>query len=357
MYDAFGRADDSESVTVDVLEGAYDPDGRVDDLVVAEVLGDPDVARIAGDRIKADRAAAPLVVPFRVEDGDGASATASLYVPPTGTGIPYVKPGALIELDRGGDFSGKLDDFVVNPSGGALRLTGKRAVSASPAELQPAPDGERGFTVASDADYRGPGALLLEVTTATDPSGNEDPQDPTDGYTALLSVPVQVGDDTPELECPESTIPISAGQDYDLDIASLCNVWTLDPADAAGLDYEGTFTEVVEGVGVSGNGSPVLRVSAAEDATEGGTAVLSITAGDSNAEQIRFRLADAPPPSLLPIRIDDMEAGESKTYDLARFLEPGVSQPDPDRGVGRPRGWLGRERERQRVVGDAQGRT
>ena len=32
----------------------------------------------------------------------------------------------------------------------------------------------------------------VEVTTATDPNGNEDPQDPTDGYTALLSLPVQV---------------------------------------------------------------------------------------------------------------------------------------------------------------------
>lgn len=329
VHDAFGRADDSESVTVGVLDGAYDPDGRVDDLRVAEVLGDPGVARIDGDRVKANRAASPLVVPFRVEDGDGASATASLYVPPTGTGIPYVLPGALIELERGGDFTGRLDDFIVNPSGGPLRLTGKRAVSASPAALAPAPDGERGFTVGSNADYRGPGALLVEVTTAADPSGNEDPQDPTDGYTALLSIPVQVGDDTPELECPEATIPISAGQDYDLDIASLCNVWTLDPADAAGLDYQGSFTQAVDGVTVSGNDSTVLRISAAEDATEGGTAVLAITAGDSNAEEIRFRLDDAPPPTLLPIRVDDLEAGQSRTIDLAPYLEPGVSRPDP----------------------------
>ena len=29
VYDAFGRADDSGSVVVDVLEGAYDPDGDV----------------------------------------------------------------------------------------------------------------------------------------------------------------------------------------------------------------------------------------------------------------------------------------------------------------------------------------
>lgn len=330
VHDAFGRADDSESVTVGVLDGAYDPDGSVEDLTVAEVLGDPDVARVDGDRVKANRSTSPQVVPFRVEDADGASATASLYVPSTGTGIPYVEPDALIEVDRGGSFSGSLGDYIVNPSGGPMRLTGKRAVSASPpADLLPAPDGERGFTIDTDPDFRGPGALLLEVTTATDPSGNEDPQDPSDGYTALLSVPVQVGDDTPELECPATTIPISSGQVYDLDIGSLCNVWTLDPADADDLTYDGTFTQAVRGVSVTGTGTPVLRVSAADDATEGGTAVLSVTAGASNAEEIRFRLDDAPPPSLLPIQVDDLQAGQSRTYDLAAYLEPGVSNPDP----------------------------
>ena len=211
VYDAFGRADDSESVSVDVLEGAYDPDGAVEDLTVAEVLGDPAVARIDGARVKADRGTSPLVVPFRVEDGDGASATASLYVPPTGTGIPYVKPGARIELDRDGSFSGRLDDFVVNPSGGAMRLTGKRAVSASPAELQPAPDGDKGFTISSTAGYRGLGALLVEVTTATDPNGNENPQDRRTATPRCSPFRCRSAT-TPPSSMPETTIPVSAGQ-------------------------------------------------------------------------------------------------------------------------------------------------
>ena len=90
----------------------------------------------------------------------------------------------------------------------------------------------------------------------------------------------------------------------------------------------------------------MLRVSAAEDATEGGTAVLAITAGDSNAEEIRFRLDDAPPPTLLPIRVDDMEAGQSRTIDLAPYLEPGVSQPDPTVVSVDPLGGAGVTRER-----------
>ena len=101
VYDAFGQANDSESVSVDVLEGAYDPDGKVGDLVVAKVYGAEGNPTISADQttIKVNRGPNPIVVPFRVEDADGAAATASLYVPATGAGIPYVKPDALIEID------------------------------------------------------------------------------------------------------------------------------------------------------------------------------------------------------------------------------------------------------------------
>ncbi|UUZ57862.1 hypothetical protein [Nocardioides sp. B-3] len=101
VFDSFGRADDSDRVAVDVLGGAYDPDGTVADLKVAEVYAAEGAATVNGSTIKVTRGADPIVVPFRVEDADGAAATASLYVPPTGTGIPYVKPGAEIMIDEG----------------------------------------------------------------------------------------------------------------------------------------------------------------------------------------------------------------------------------------------------------------
>lgn len=331
VYDAFGQADDSGSISVDVLEGAYDPDGKLADLSVSNVYGAEGEPTISSDKttIKVNRGPNPIVVPFRVEDADGAAATASLYVPATGTGIPYVKPGAQIEIGEGGSAKGKLKDYIVNPSDGPLRLTGRESVSASPAALETQRSGDDSFEVSARDGYRGPGALLLEVTTATDEAGNEDPQDPTDGYTVLLSVPVQVGDDLPELACPQTTIPISAGEVYDLDIASLCHVWTPDPADAPDLDYEGTWTQELDGLSVSGNGSPVLQVSAADDASRGGEAVLSITAGKSQPAEIRFRLASAPPPSMLPIKVEDMEAGKSLDLDLANYLQAGVANPTP----------------------------
>ena len=328
VYDAFGQADDSASVAVDVLEGAYDPDGAIEDLRVTQVYG-PGSINAAGDTIKVDRGPNPIVVPFRVEDADGAAATASLYVPPTGTAIPYVKPGVQIQLDEGGSAKGKLRDYIVNPSGGPLRLTGRESVSASPADLESTRSGDDSFEVSARDGYRGPGALLLEVTTATDEAGNEDPQDPTDGYTALLSVPVQVGDDTPILECPQAPVAMSAGQVRNLDIASVCKVFTPDPADEATLDYEGTWSQPLEGLSVSGDGGSVLTVTAADDATGGGEATLAVTAGTSLPAEITFRLASAPPPSLLPIQDEELQAGKSLEINLAPYLEAGVADPTP----------------------------
>ena len=73
----------------------------------------------------------------------------------------------------------------------------------------------------------------------------------------------------------------------------------------------------------------MVPVSAAEDATRGGEAVLSVRAGESNTQEVRFRLAQAPPPTLSQVRVETMEAGTSRTYDLATYLQAGVAKPEP----------------------------
>ena len=329
VYDAFGNAEDSARVSVDVLVGAYDPDGRAADIRVVEVYGDPETVSSDDTRVTADRAAEPRVIPFRVEDGQGTSALAQVFVPPTGRQIPYVKPGALIEVDQGGTARGSLADYVVNPSGGRLRLTSRQGVSASPSQLAAVAEDTGSFEVSAGTGYRGPGAVLVEVTTARNDSGNEDASDASDGYTALLSIPVQVGDDTPDLDCPDAVLPIAAGEEQRIDVQSLCQVWTADPRDAAGLDYTAAFASELEGVTVTPLGGSVFSVRASEDATGGGEAVLGLRAGDSNTDQITFRLARAPQPRLLPIPVEGMKAGESRTIDLEPYLVPGVSSPSP----------------------------
>ena len=82
-FDAFGPADDGDSVSVDVLATAYDPDGGSADLRVAQVVAPKGVAhRIGGDgTVTVARGRHPMVVPFRVQDADGGATTASLYAP------------------------------------------------------------------------------------------------------------------------------------------------------------------------------------------------------------------------------------------------------------------------------------
>lgn len=330
VYDAFGRADDSGSVVVDVLDGAYDPDGAVEDLEVVEVSGDPSARVVDGSQVRADRGEAPKVLPFQVRDADGATAVASVYVPPTGDGLPYVLPGSLIELDSGESTTGKVSDYIAAPDGGRVRLaSGRRSWSASPAALTAGPDGDNRFTLSAQTGFRGPGSVLVEVTTATDASGNEDATTTDDGVTAILSIPVVVGDDTPSLECPTSVIPMSAGQRYELDIATYCKVFTVDPRDAVGLDFTAEWSQAVDGVELGGPAGSVVTVTASDDVTEGGEAVLSVRAGDSNAQVVRFQLDKAPPPRLNPIRVETMEAGQSRTYDVAAYLQVGVANPDP----------------------------
>ncbi len=330
VFDAFGRADESGSVVIDVLEGAYDPDGSIDDLEVTTVGGDPSAKVVDGSRVRAERGPAPRVLPFEVRDADGAVAAASVYVPPTGTGLPYVLPDALIELDPGATVTGKVSDHIAAPEGADVRLaSGRRSYSASPSALAVGPDGENRFALSAAEGFRGPGALLVEVTTATDASGNEDTSTTDDGATVLLSIPVQVGDDTPTLECPSTVVPISAGQRFDLDIATFCKVFTLDPRAAAGLAFEATWVDGVDGLDVGSPDGSVVAITAADTATQGGEAVLSVRAGNSNAEQVRFRLAQAPAPTLLPIKVETLEAGQSRTYDIAAYLKAGVADPSP----------------------------
>ncbi|MCW2736952.1 Ig-like domain-containing protein [Nocardioides sp.] len=327
VFDAFGRAGDSGSVVVDVLEGAYDPDGRAADLQVTEVSG---ATVVDGTQIRADRGPAPQVLPFEVRDADGGAAAATVYIPPTGNGLPYVLPDALIEIDSGASMTGTFSDYVAAPDGGVVRLaSGRRSYSAAPSAISVGPDTDNRFELSAAAGFRGPGALLVEVTTATGASGNEDASTTEDGATVLLSIPVQVGDDAPTLECPSTVVPISAGQRFALDIATFCKVSTLDPREVPDLTYDAEWSQPLDGLDVGSPEGSVVAITAADTATEGGEAVLTVRAGDSNAEEVRFRLSQAPAPTLLPIKVETMEAGQSRTFDISSYLRAGVADPSP----------------------------
>ena len=344
VYDAFGRADDSGSVVVDVLDGAYDPDGTAEDLEVVEVSGDPSARVVDGVQVRADRGPAPKVLPFEVRDADGATAAASVYIPPTGDGLPYVLPGSLIELDSGDSMTGKVSDYIAAPDGGQVRLaSGRRSYAASPDALTVGPDGDNRFTLSAPAGFRGPGSVLVEVTTATDASGNEDATTTDDGVTAILSIPVVGRATTPRRSsappassrCRPASATTSTSPRY-------CTVFTVDPARRRRPRLLGRVEPGRRRRGrrraPRARSSPVTAVRRRHRGRRGRPVV---RAGESNPQEIRFRLAEAPPPRLSPIRVETMEAGQSRTYDMARLPRGGRRQPRPQdrarcRTPGRP---------------------
>jgi large repetitive protein len=336
VFDAFGSPDAGDGadggadggvddrVTVDVLATAYDPDGPSGELKITDVFAPEGVqATSDGATISVQRGPDPVVVPFRVEDADGGAATASLFVPAAGSGPPYVKADGLIRLEPGSTKTLKLSDYVINPSGAPLMLTYRNRIWPSPqASLNAAVTGEQTLEVSADDRYVGPGAVAFEVTTGT---SVDDPN----GVRSVLSVPVQVGDPVPILRCPSDIVEVSQAESVDLDIAAVCHVWTADPADADKLRFDADWTTSVPGLSIIEPSGPVIEVAAAGDAKPGAEARLKMTSGDSEPGELRIRVVKSPPPSLAPIRIADMRAGESRTVDLTKYLTAGVSDPHP----------------------------
>jgi hypothetical protein len=328
VFDAFGAAEDGDAVVVDVLETAYDPDGPPADLRVTDVLEPAGVAaaEVVDGRITLSRGEEAMVVPFRVEDGDGGAATASLYVPARDSNLPFVRDDALVRVDPGGSTRVRLPDVVVDPAGGTVSLAQGARVASSPlAGVAVGANGRNGFTVEAPEGYVGPGAVVAEVTTDapgdTGAAGKE-------AISTMVTIPVQVGRTRPILRCPQEPIEVPAGETVEVAVSSYCHVWTADPAEAAGLSYEAEWAYEVDGLSAEPDGG-VVRVTAGSGAARDTPAVLEVSADGSAPGRIRFVVTGGPPPSMSPVRVSDMSSGESRVVDLAPYLRAGLPDPVP----------------------------
>jgi len=302
-------------VSVDVLKGAYDPDGPISALKVAQLETPPGIsAQVHGGTVTIDRATTTMVVPFVVTDADGGAATARLYVPPRGDATPYVKSDAMITVQPGQDLQAQLKDYVVNPSRGQVRFTLRNQIWAAPAaDVSASITGNGTFTVHAAKDYQGPGAVSFEVTTGK--------------ATAILTVPVQVGQTKPVLRCPSDPIPVAQGQKINIDVGAVCHVWTADQTGA--LTYSADWKTSAPGLSIIQAQGSQISVQAAGGTRADTTATLQLRAGDSDPAYLPITVVAVPPPTLAPITIADLKAGQSRTVDLAPYLHAGVPMPQP----------------------------
>lgn len=302
-------------VSVNVLRGAYDPDGPSSALKVAGVAAPAGItAQVRGGTVTIDRAARPMVVPFVVTDADGGSATARLYVPAKGDATPYVATDALITVPPGQDVQANLADYVVNPSRGPVTFTLKDRIWAAPAaSISATVTGKGTFTVHAAKDYAGPGAVSFEVSTGR--------------VTAILTVPVQVGRTKPVLRCPNAALPVAQGQQIQLDVASICHVWTAQAGQS--LTYAADWKTSSAGLSIVQAQGAQVSVAAAADTAPGTRALLQLRANGSDPAYLPITVVAVPPPTLAPITISDLKAGQSRTIDLAPYLHAGVPVPQP----------------------------
>ncbi|WP_377642059.1 Ig-like domain-containing protein [Oryzobacter terrae] len=326
---------------VDVLANDTDVDSDPATLKVLEVLS-PDAVVEAG-RVRVKVLDHAYSVPYVIEDEDGARAMALVHVPTGANGQPFVVAGTLIEIGKDSSRTVALNDHVRSPRGRVVSVTTEQTVSASPSEnLSVTLDDNRTLTLRSSGGYVGPAAVMLEVT-------DQDAVDQTDYGTAYVSIPVQVGPKVPLLRCPEGAVTVIAGGlDRVVDIPTFCHAWY--PVGTTLDDVEFTTrweTEADARLTADGRGNRRLTLHADDSArttlgrlsvsSEGMPVPSGIAVQVIGKDAAGLKLmgqagqgagaSPVPPPRLRPISVTGLKEGESRTVDVASYLDSPLADP------------------------------
>ena len=303
-------------VSVDPLTKAYDPDGAGQPLRITRVFDR--AATVTAGRITVPVTDRPQVVPYEISDAGGATAMAVVFVPARGAGAPHAKPDQLIDIPKAnGTRTIDIADFAVDPAGKPLQLTTDAELSASPADgLRLAAPDSTHLVLTAQQGYVGPAAITFQVTNGTSLT---DPN----GQFGVITVPVQIGPETPVLRCPTTPITVvEGGDEVDVPVTSLCHVWVADDAELADIEYTATWKEQPAEVGLSGFGTRTLHLQAGGAARPGATG--TITVGVAGAQPVpatlRIVVGAAPPPTVAPVTVDGVIAGRTASVDLARYV-------------------------------------
>ncbi|GAB1510985.1 Ig-like domain-containing protein [Actinophytocola sp. KF-1] len=320
--DVFAKPEPGDRVVeVDVLAEVGDLDGPAGDLEVVSVHDEK--AAVDGGAVTLPVGRQPRTVAYEVRDGGGATAVGLIHVPGPGNGVPYAKPDKTIEVPQDGTKTVDIADYVVSPGGKYLRLTQTDRVWASPSDgLAAKVDGERRIVLTAGAGYRGPAAVTFEVVT--------DKRLDAGAPTAIITVPVQVGPDTPVLRCPDTPLPVvEGGPVVTVNVTAICHVWVADRDDLDGLRYTASWRQQPAAVDLEGDGEHRLRLTADTDARPGaaGTIEIGVAGTEATPATLGMRVVAPAPPSLSPARIDGVKAGDTATVDLTPYFRSQLRDP------------------------------
>ncbi|MBU4417110.1 MAG: fibronectin type III domain-containing protein [Actinobacteria bacterium] len=286
----------------DLLTKAWDVDGDLSALRVEPL------AEVAGATLVGSEYSVPLldhaqVIPFLVTDAAGGQSAAVVYVGSVGAGAPQLKVGGSIDLATNATASFNIEDYVESPRGRIVRISSAKAATAPSQDLEVKVLNATSFSLTSKNGYVGPASVTLAVMDSASLTD--------DGVlSATISIPVQVGERTPVLRCPsDPQTVIQGGEAKNLDITTLCHVWSPDPETLAGLNYTADWETPIAGVDATGGGHQI-RLQAAGDSTGGamGTLIVGIAGTAAKPVKMSVRVVAAPPPKLRSVRFTDIKA-------------------------------------------------
>ena len=308
------------SVTVNVLKNDDDPVGSPSDLKISWV---PTGVTVHGPNLTVKLAAQPREVPYQITASDKLTATGVVFVPGTSATAIRLRPGARIRLEKDGSLSVPLSSVLIDTSGRQLKITTLNELSASPGgDLAVTANQASAFQVRALGGYTGPGAVTVQVydgTTLQDAHGN----------TATVTIPAQVGLDTPILRCPAAPLQVvegGAAQSYD--IGQLCHVWVDTTVPVSPPHYTTAWAKAAGGVSASVPGGIALQLTASSGAVPGTTGTLTITPeGATTGGTLNVVVIKAPPPSGSAVSVT-VKASHSVTVDLSQYVTSPLARPD-----------------------------
>jgi len=317
VYDHIARNMENGFVTVRVLDRAWDIDGPIDALHVVSVGGDgeincnPDPATGAYNpdtcTVTIPTKNVTQVVPYVVEDADGAQAMAVIYVPMDPPRHLTLMSEGMITMERDGTIGVDLNNYIISPRGRNVYLTLPSRVWTAPSiTLNAIADADDHVTLTGLNGYVGPASLTVEVRDSKESTD-------ADAITGVISIPVQIGASQPVLYCPDQVIEVvQGGGARQLPIAEMCQIWMPDTTSAANLIFTGQWGEQADSF-QSVTPNHVLGVQARSTAEAGTQSVLTIgiEGYPTVTGEIAVRVVAAPKPTVSVASVTDIQQGAS----------------------------------------------
>jgi hypothetical protein len=308
-------------VTVNVLGRSYNVGGGKGGLRLVKVFGLG--ALVQGSSVRATLGAVPREVTYEIANGVGATALGIIHLPGLRSGAFAITSQHPIQVPLGGSKLVNIDQYVKDTQG-SVRLISDAGVFSSPASgLASHPVSYTNVNLSDVGKYDGPGALVVQVTSAAKTVSAATASD-------FVSLPVQVGPAEPILSCPKTPLQLlQGGSRLTASLSSMCEVWVPNGVDPANLQYKVAWKTPLPSVGLATSDSGrQLQLTPGSSYHAGVVGVLNVSiAGTTAHSELYVSVAPAPLASMRPITVQGVTDGHTVSVNVAKAVTSPLAKP------------------------------